>query len=143
VQAAITADNGELDAITALGSDATVTNGHGPFEPVRNFGIVRDHDDREADLTMNRQDAVDHPITLFAGELARGLVDEQEARQNGDTRNERDSLALTNRHLGNTPIGELCDAEEFEQFLCAARRWVPTATRAVLGEPDILLRRRV
>jgi hypothetical protein len=65
---------------------------------------VGDHDNRETNLSMDRQDCFDYLVTLTSSELARWFIDKEQSRQNRYSCHQRNALTFTDGHLMNRTV---------------------------------------
>ena len=88
----------------------------------RLFLVVRDHDRRHAELSLQRADLAAQAHALERVERRQRLVEQEQARRGGERARERDALLLAARELGRELGAAARQADELQQLVDARRR---------------------
>ena len=99
-----------------LRAGAAVADGDGALHVLADAGVVRDDDDRGAQLAVDGPQALQDVVRGRGVELAGRLVGEQHLRGVRQRDRDRDALLLAAGHLRGPPVGAVPDAEHVEQL---------------------------
>ena len=99
-----------------LRAGAPVADGDGALHVLAHAGVVRDDDDRGAQLAVDGPQALQDVVRRGGVELAGGLVGEQDLRGVGQGDGDGDALLLAAGHLPGPAVGAVADAEHLEQL---------------------------
>ena len=83
--------------------------------------VVRDVDERDAEVALQRLEEDLHLLAQLQVERAERLVEEEDRRAVDDRARERDALALAARELHRLPVAEARQTHALEHLLRRAR----------------------
>ena len=106
--------------------------------------VVRDEDDRLADLGVQAQEVVLQPIAGDRVDGAEGLVHEHDRLAGGHRAGDADALALAARELAGVALGvALLEPDELEQFADAGADALLVPAEQPRHRPDVVLHAHV
>ena len=106
----------DLPAVTDLDDLAGVHQGDAVADEQRLVLVVRDVDDRHAELAVEARELELHVFAESAVEGGQGLVEEQEPRLVDQRAGERDALALAPAQFGDLAVADVRELDEFEHL---------------------------
>ncbi len=105
--------------------------------------IVRDVDERRADVAVDLRQLDLQPLAELQVERAERLVEQQHRRSVDERARDRDPLLLAARELAGQPIAEVFEPDERERLLDPAGRLARRHLRHLETEADVVPHRHV